>query len=81
MLRLRHPVALLLIAALALLAAMRSTLEGGRIALGELPASLLCRSAVAEQVPETQHVTVGPTLTGLVLHGLEGQVVCRTYDE
>lgn len=44
--------------AISLLAAMRSTLEGGRIALGELPASLLGRSAVAEQVPDGAWIAV-----------------------
>lgn len=44
--------------AIALLTAMRSTLDGGRIALGELPASLLGRSAVAEQVPDGAWIAV-----------------------
>lgn len=44
--------------AIALLAAMRSTLEAGRIALGELPASLLSRAAVAEQVPDGAWIAV-----------------------
>lgn len=44
--------------AISLLAAMRSTLEGGRVALGELPASLLGRSAVADQVPEGAWIAV-----------------------
>jgi EAL and modified HD-GYP domain-containing signal transduction protein len=44
--------------AIALLTAMRSTLEGGRIALGELPASLLGRTAVAEQVPDGAWIAV-----------------------
>ncbi len=38
--------------AIALLSAMRSTLAAGRHALCELPASLLARPAVAEQVPD-----------------------------
>lgn len=44
--------------AIALLAAMRSTLASGRIALGELPAALLRRPAVAEQVPEGAWIAV-----------------------
>ncbi|MEF8702641.1 MAG: HDOD domain-containing protein [Candidatus Accumulibacter sp. UW26] len=38
--------------AISLLSAMRPTLASGRIALGELPGSLLCRATVASQVPE-----------------------------
>ncbi len=44
--------------AIALLSAMRSTLASGRVALGELPASLLGRSAVAEQVPDGAWIAV-----------------------
>ncbi len=44
--------------AIALLSAMRSTLAAGRIALGELPAALLTRPAVAEQVPEGAWIAV-----------------------
>ncbi|TXH48111.1 MAG: HDOD domain-containing protein [Burkholderiaceae bacterium] len=44
--------------AIALLSAMRSTLASGRVALGELPASLLGRSAVAEQVPDGAWIVV-----------------------
>ncbi len=44
--------------AIALLAAMRSTAAGGRIALGELPAALLVRPAVAEQVPDGAWIVV-----------------------
>lgn len=44
--------------AIALLSAMRSTLAAGRIALGELPATLLARPAVAEQVPEGAWIAV-----------------------
>ncbi len=44
--------------AIALLAAMRSTLAAGRIALGELPAALLARASVAEQVPDGAWIVV-----------------------
>ncbi len=56
--------------AIALLAAMRSTLAAGRVALGELPAELLARTRVAEQVPEGAWIVVqgafepGDTLAG-----------------
>lgn len=59
--------------AIALLSAMRSTLAAGRIALGELPAALLARPTVAEQVPEGAWIAVqgafdaGESMAGALL--------------